>query len=157
MSQKPFVNHYFGVKSKYSSPSARYQDSLLLLYPSTPAHTPNCIVLSFTFMHTMQFQITFVYSVKFRARFFFFNLPMEIELIQHNPLKRHFFSPPLNWFCTFVKIQWSILVRVYLWVINSVLLIYMSLNPIPRLFSYGSYKTSSNIKYSKFSSLSRLF
>lgn len=78
----PFIHHYFGAEYKNSPPCASYQDFLLLLFST------HCIVLNFMFMPTMQFEITFVYSVRLGQGSFFFFLLMEIKLIQHNLLTR---------------------------------------------------------------------
>ena len=75
------MHHTFGAESKNSSPCARYQDFLLIFSPQS------YIVLGFVFMATRQFEITFVYDVRFRARLIFFQ-SVDIQLIQHNLLKR---------------------------------------------------------------------
>lgn len=61
----PFMHHYFGAEYKNSPPCASYQDFLLLLFSTY------CIVLNFTFMPTMQFEITFTYSVRLGQGWFF--------------------------------------------------------------------------------------
>lgn len=55
----------------------------------------------------------------------FILLYMDIQLSQHHLLKRVIFSP-LNCLGTLVKNQFTIYIRVYLWTLNSIPLMYMS-------------------------------
>ena len=59
--------HAFGVKSKNSSPSPRFQRF-------SPVSSKSFVVLHFTFKSMIHFELIFVYGIGFRLRFFFFFL-----------------------------------------------------------------------------------
>ena len=74
-----------------------------------PALFQKFLILDFTFLFVILFQLIFVLCVRYESRFFFFFLLMDIQLFQHHLLKRLTLCP-LNFRCTFVENQFFICV-----------------------------------------------
>ena len=81
------------------------------------------IVLGLTFRSVIHFELIFIYAVKKRSNFTLY-FYMDIELSQHHLLNRQF--SPTELFCTLTENQLTTNLRVYLWILNCIPLLYMS-------------------------------
>lgn len=99
------MDQTFGVESKNSLPSHRYWRFFSFFFHS------NFIVLSSTlkFMVHFKFKLIFVW---FRLRFFFFFLPVDVQLLQHHLLKEiTLLYLPKTIFCLF---NWPIFLEFHI-------------------------------------------
>lgn len=85
----------------------------------------SCVILHFIFRFMINSELIFSKGVNSVSNFFFFFfLQMDVYLTQHVSLKRLFFLHFIV--CYFVKCQETIFVWVYVWVLYSIPLIYLS-------------------------------
>ena len=93
------------------------------------------IVLHFMFRSMIHSELIFVKGVRSVSRFIF--LHVDVQLLRLHWLKRIF---SLFCLCSFVKGQLTVFMWVYLWVLYSVPLIYLSIiSSVPHCLDYYSF------------------
>ena len=136
------MNLACGIVSRRSSPyprSSRFSHML---------SSKNFIVLYFTFMSVIHFELIFVKGVKSVSRFIL--LHVEVQLFHHHLLiKTVFFFSLLYCLCSFVKDQLTVFMWVCFWAyaLYSVLLTYLSiLSSIVQCLDYYSFIVSLEVR-----------